>query len=268
MDVAQRFKQGLNTGQKSFSLLWQHKQLIIYLGIPALLGIAIELIVYNLFFFAPTNATLFIRGITMHILASFGWIRPIALLAVQMITLLATTFAAVALVRHTADILKKRKASIKKTVVSCLPLFNKIFVWAAIATAVLFLIVQVDLMIPTNAPAPCRTLSFLVGISARMAWSLFTLFIIPSIALDTHSLGTIIRNSPIVMKKVFVQYFGGIFWLCLIGLLGFVPFLLISTSNPLFISLSYIALAPLSFILATVHTILKTKLYLTSQTKK
>ena len=261
MDFAKRFKAGLDVGLNSFGLLWQHKRLILYMGAPILLGIAFELIIYNLFSFSSSSPALFAQGIMMRIWGTFGWIRHLGIVLTQVIRLFVTIFAAVALTHHAAHILKGHNVSIRQTIAACTPKLRQIIIWSVIAVAFFFVIHQVDAIASGSVGTPFYLLAAFVGISSRIIWSLATLFVVTGIALEQLSLKHIIKTSPSITKKFFAEYLGAMFWIGLVGILAFTPFLLVRLQSPFTQTVVYIILAFAGCVLSTVHTILKTILY-------
>jgi len=261
MNIVERLKTGLNIGAESFGLLWRHKKLIIYLGAPILLGITFELIAYNLFFYSPLSSALFVRGLMTTLWSTFGWTQQAGLLLTNMIRIFVTVYASVMLAYHTSRILQGKPAGIKASFAACMPIYKKVLAWAAIATVAFFIIDKIDYLVGPSACAGCKCLGATASLLVRGFWALFTVFVIPALALETYPLKKIILNSPRVLFAVFFRYLGAIFWIGLVGLLAFTPFLLLFPKTPFFLTLVYIALAPISFTLSTVHTIVKTRLY-------
>ncbi len=262
MNFAKRFKSGLDIGLKSFGLLWKHKYLLIYLGAPVLIGITIELTVFNLFSFSPSSSAVFMRGLMVRIWSTFGWIKHIGLLVTQLVKLFVLVYAGVALTRHTSKIMKRSTTTIKKMILSCLPKIRSILLWASSSTIFFIFINQIDAIMNKAPGKTCFLMSAIVAISLRLTWSLATLFVVQIIALENISLLDAFKKSPDVTKTFFAQYLGAITWLCLVGILSFTPFLLLPLRGPLGLTVVYAILALIGCILSSTHNILKTNLYL------
>ncbi len=261
MNFVKQFQAGMTIGLKSFGLLWKHKKLIVYIGVPIIIGITLELIVYNLFFFTPTNSAIFMRGIMVNIWSTFGWTKHLGLLITQMIKFFVIIFAVAALTHHTSQLLHRRVTSIKKSINACLPKLKQIIVWAALSTFFFLIINQIDSIVTTSKELTLSLIATCIGITLRAMWSLSTLFVIPIIVLSTKPLIPSIKKSVSITKNLFSYYCGALTWLGIIGILSYTPFLLFKTQSVLAQTSVYALLALVRCILSTTHTIIKTKLY-------
>jgi len=261
VEFTKRFKLGLDVGLVSFGLLWKNKKLSIYIGTPILIGILIELITFNIFHFAPAGATIFLHGIMARIWESFGWSRYIGLLLTEFVKQSATIFASVALTYHVVKIIKRSKASIRRSIILSFAKIKPIVTWSAISTISFFFIHSFDRVTFASVGTPGYLSTILWSITIRVTWSLATLFVITRIALEEYPLKKIVIDSPTTTKKMFPEYLGAILWVALIGALAFLPFVLFQVKNQLVLTLSYVVITLIGITLSTVHTILKTILY-------
>jgi hypothetical protein len=261
MTLIRRFKSGLNYGLNGFGLLWKQPILLVYLSIPVLLGVTIELILYNLFFFSASASNLFIDGIMMHIWANSGWIRLIGIFLTDTIRLFVTIFAAAALIHHVNHIMRGERATISHCLRKTLPKTKTIFLWALSATIFFVLIHPVDQIIMNGSCSSCHRLAFTISAIARIAWSLATAFVVVCITLESLPLRQIMRMAPLITKKMLLEYLGGLCWLGLVIILGMTPILLIHFTSPTAQTLMYIIMTMGSCILSTVYVILQVTLY-------
>jgi hypothetical protein len=261
MSFIQRFKSGLYYGLNSFGLVWKHPRLLVYLGAPIMLGIAIELIVYNLYFFSDASTAFFIEGIMLRIWATFGWTGHFGIFLTDTIRLFVTIFAAVALIDHTDYIMRGEHTTIAQVIKKTAPRWKQIFVWSLIATIFFVLIHPIDQIISTSVCASCFRLAFFVSAIARIAWSLLTAFVVVCIALEQLPLRRIMVLAPTITKKMFFEYFGAVCWIGLICILGITPFVLFRFNSQIGQTVGYTILTLGSCILSTVYVILQVTLY-------
>lgn len=261
MGFVDRFKTGLNIGIKGFSLLWDNKKLLIYLGTPMLIGITIELITYLLSHLAPTESNIVMRGIMVQLFESFGWSKNIGLFFTQIIKLSVTVCAASALIYHVNKITKQQPTNIKESIWSVWPKIKIISLWSALSTAAFLFINYFDDITLASQGTPCLINAIIFSIVIRIIWSLVTLFVVQTIVFEQHSLVNIIKQSWEITKKMFPEYLGAIFWLGLISILAFLPFGIIKIKSQFVIVISYIAITLLLIAIASVHTMIKTLLY-------
>jgi len=261
MNVIKQFKDGLNVGLFSFGFLWKHKSLILYLSIPKLIGIIISLTVYNLFFVSPPKVALILHGAMNKVLEKFGGMQHIILLLVEVVTILVTIFATAALTHHVFALLKKRKAGIIRSLQETQKKLKPILIWSVISAIVFFLIHKTDLLAYPHPDSECKLLFAGIAITARVVWSLPFLFVIPLIALQEKPLLKIVKKSPQIIKKMFIQYCGALSWVGLITLLAITPLYLIYPQQLSASGIQHILMATITFSIATAHGILKTVLY-------
>jgi len=261
MNVIKRFKNGLDVGLFSFGLLWKHKKLILYLSVPKLTGMILSLIAYNLFFVSPPKSALILHGAMNRVLERFGAMQHIILLLVEMVAILAAIFVTVALTHHVFALLKKRKAGIKRSLKAAQKKLKPILFWSLISAVVYFLIHKIDLLAYPTANGECNLFFATIAITARIAWSLPFLFVVPLIALEEQPLLANVKKSPSMVQKLFVEYCGALFWIGLVGLLALVPLYLVYPEKLAATGIQYILVATITFSIATVHGILKTVLY-------
>lgn len=261
MAFIQRFKSGLHYGLNSFGLLWKKPLLLVYLSAPILLGITLELIIYNLFFFSDRNTALFVDGIMMHIWSTCGWIQHIGMFLTDTIRLFVTIFASAALMHHINHLMKGEPTTLKHCLRKTFAKTQQIFAWSLIATIFFVLIHPIDQIVTAKTCSSCFKLAFFVSAFARITWSLLTAFVVVIISLEHLPLRQIIKTAPDVTKKMILEYVGALCWIGLIVILGVTPLLLLHLTSPTGQTLAYTIITIGGCILSTVYAILLVTLY-------
>jgi len=263
MNAVKRFKDGLNVGLYSFSLLSKHKQLILYLSIPKIIRMILALTKHSLFFASPIRATLFLRSMINSFLYTFDGMRDVVILIFEVVTILVTIFASVALTIHTYALLKRRKAGIKRSLKEAGKKIKPILWWTLISIGVYFLLGKVDQFAYPNPCNPCDSNALLasIGILAHLTWLIAFLFVVTLIAVEDQPLKKSIVKSFTMLKTLIWNYLGAMFW---VGLVGFLSLGLIWLANQTKLPISGITpffLLIVGFVIATAHAIVKTVLY-------
>ncbi len=273
MSLVPHFKTGLYSACQSFSMLWHQKKLLLYFGLPALIGLFARFLMHN-FLSMPLPFMQYVQIIYKHLLEiphlgrflmAFGWI---------FLTSIFLTFFAVALIYHANQIMKGQKVTIGKSLCSSLPKINLIILWALQSTVVDFLITLILANIDKITERYLHIIIALLIIFLLVAWFLYTFFVLTLITLKNDSFLRILQTSGIITKSLWAEILGGEFWFFLVILLCFTPIFLLwllgshLSINPLFVFASlFTSEIILRAFISTAHTLFKLMLYLEYEKK-
>lgn len=266
MTIIQKFKKGLSISSKSFSLIWNHKKLLVYLGIPVLLGTLAEILAYNI---QPDSASICAcfsqKDAIARILrlgTSHSFFHYILIIFVSFFYLAIVTFQSIALTNHTYTICKKEKKGIKEIIKSCIPKIKTAIIWTIFTLIPIVTFHMINAQIEKNNSIFSQLFYAIIIFAIFTIWSLITAFVIQTITIENANIKLAIKKSISAIKKLFFQYLGVIFWIGLIALLSATPFLILER----FINTIYILSIPLILIIycviSSAYVISKTLLYL------
>jgi len=263
VNLYNKFKKGLLTAASSFSLIWKNKKLLVYLGIPILAHIILEILIHNInfdlsCFFSQKN--LVIRMFKMA--GPYKLLNYIRIIFVYLAHLAIMNFGYIALTHHTSMLCKKKKVSVKDAIIAALNRIKTALIWT------LFLLIPTVTFYAINTcnqkiESSFTQILYIIFISALLAtWSLVTSFVIQSITINSLGVIASIRKSIQIIKNVFLEFLGTIFWLGLIGILSATPFMLLEKYANKF----YLITIPLALLIyctiTSAYTVAKTLLYL------
>ena len=263
MKIYNKFKKGLLTAASSFSLIWKHKKLLVYLGIPIFAHVIIEILTYNITF----NSSCFFSQENI-ISCIFTATEPCKLLFYAKILLASFAYLAImnfgyiALSYHTAMIHKKKTVGIKNTITRTFSSIKPILIWTALLLVPTILFYGMNTY-NVKVQSSFIQLLYISFISAFFAaWSLVTSFVIQAIAIDHFGVIESIKKSIYIIKQILLEFVGTVFWLGLIGTLSIMPFVLLQKyANAL-----YLIVIPLALLIyctiTSAYTVAKTLLYL------
>lgn len=245
MEIMERFKSGINTASDSFYILWKHKSLFFYFGIITIIKIIFSVCATNYFFHIDTPITQFLSDSMLF----------------QLSLIPLSTFAQVALAHHIAHIFNDLNATIQESLHTTLRKWQPILAWSGITFLANILFSQLNNM---GYIYPIEMSLGMLGI----IWSLLTIFVPISIALEKITLIEHIRHSIIVMRNYLLKLLGGLLWIGIIFLLLIIPLSstwLITLFVPgLYHNMIFIQTMSnlIPWIISTASTIFKTILYL------
>jgi len=267
MDIVSNFKNGLYLASNSFNILWRHKKLIIYLGIPIVIKSILDLLIYNLYVDPSSIKAPLLQKepilLLIKIAETYGWGRYIMVQLINFIFLLIFIFESMVLTIHVNDIYLGKPTGVRKSFVTCGHHISKAITWTTIVFFPLLLQGYVK-----------RPLPNLLALLFFLLWSLLTAFVIQAITIDKANIISSIKKSIIALRLIFVEYIGTLFWIGLIALLSATPFLLVDKfiypmyPFQLITILSYTFATILSCVIPTTYIISKTLLYQHYKEKK
>jgi len=261
--ILMRFKSGLYTATQSFSMLWQQKKLLVYLGIPAGLNIILRLLLHN----TGTPLKSFkLASVLYQIFLSFPlWAHKVGLFVLFLATTMITTFFTVALIYRIAQTIQGVSVTFWQSFTACWPKRNIIALWALPLALIDFLInSMLDSTLLTNFSLSA-TCILLIGL---ILWFLYTFFVLQLIALNNMPFGVTVQRSGMITKHTIVEIIGVECWFTLTIILVTIPFLVMELLfknipvNPILVFLGlFISEFMLKCWLTTAHIIAKTMLY-------
>lgn len=263
MTVYRKCKKGLLIAASSFNLLWTHKKFLVYFGIPLIMHIILEILVYNMHFASScflTQKNLLFR--TFETIGPYKFLYFLKILFASFLHLAAINIGAIALSYHTSVSYKKENISIRSTFLSTFKQAKTILFWTIcllIPTITFYTINTYNLKIASSF----AQLLYIIFILVLLAmWSLVSSFVIQAIAIDNLGVVAAIRKSIIIIKHIFLEFIGALFWIGLIGMLSAMPFILLEKYTNKF----YLITIPLALLIyctiTSAYTVAKTVLYL------
>jgi len=259
-----KFKKGLLIAASSFNLIWKNKKLLVYLGIPLIFYVVLEILIFNISstsacFFSQKNLILKIFKITgPHKLISY-----VKVIIATLIYLATINFGYIALTYHTTMLAhQKKKISIREVILAALAHIKPALIWTLllIIPTVIFYVINAYNQNISSSFVQLIYIMFILALLA--AWSLVTSFVIQAITVDNLDIIASIKKSIYVIKQSLVEFFGTVFWLGLISTLSATPFMLLEKYANIF----YIITIPLVLLIyctmTSAYTVAKTLLYL------
>jgi len=266
INIITKFKNGLNIAYSSFGILWEHKKLLIYLGIPILTGTLVEILAYNLQAGACcVGVSLSQKDAIARILrtaSSYNWLHYMNVIFLYFLYLAILTFENLALTYHTWKIKNQKPASIRTTFKACFPKLKKALLWTS---CILIPIVTFYILNAYIQKTPSVFLQFFYTstlFTVFASWSLITAFVIQIIALENEGIIDAMHKSLSTIKQTFFEYLGALFWIALISALSAIPFIILEK----YLHNIYLISIPLVLItycfITSAYTVSKTLLYI------
>jgi len=257
----ERLKKGIYLASSSFALLWKHKILSLYLAVTIGAYILTQLISYNVGCYDLSFAT----GLhTVGPLFDFSrWHHYLSQLLITFTFVLLYTFVTVALIYQTNQLLGYQVAAITQSIRHANKKGRLILIWSLIITALAYTIQIISnrIMQPKQLYHPIMVLVSILG----LAWSLFTLMVLPIITLErTTTIPHALTKSITIVKAIILEIISGEFWIALMAFLAMIPFaiplFLIQAPKLLLLGATGCILA-IIWIISTVQVIFKTMIY-------
>ena len=249
MDVMARFKAGVETASRSFYMMWNHKELLIYYGVVATIQLLLTLCTAGMFLNAYSGDGLsrVLHFLTVNVFLQYGHVIII-------------TFLQVAVSIKVASLLQGNTVSVGATVLSAGRKWQPIILWSTINFIMSIVLLRFFHLLPVSMLCmPFAMLGF--------AWGLFTLFVPIAIALEEISFVEYVQHSLIVVRNYLFKLIGGLSWIGIIFLLLTLPVWFIDKIVPsvhdyfVFICISNVVNSIVLCLISTVTAIFKTKLY-------
>lgn len=222
----ERMKEGVDIAKESFLMLWQHPYLVIYMALASL-------------------ASVLIGFFTLSVPAPY-WLKVLPLIFIRQCFIIYFTAR---LVHHAMHIIHHNEEKVSNELTIAMPNSLYIFAWAAITTAIHVLW---SLVFITSLS---HVFIYSVATALLIAWSFFTLLVIPIMTTEKINFWHMIRLSMHLVKNDWVEILSG----QAIILAGFLPVWLLS-----YWCVSFLALLitwPLESIIYTVQGLFITLIY-------
>ncbi len=259
---------GLMLASDSFLALWEHKKLLVYLLIPALLNLIFGIhsaydFVYALISRgAPTEFTPVIKAMVKAIVADLG----IACISVHMFT-----------------IIEHQRSSVRDTIRMVVPRAPIIATWSIIAGAIIYGTLSCLSLLNTpfenmgwsmeieniGVVTPATGLQIILGV----VWIMTVFFMIQILALEKNtSIVESLKHSWKIARAALLEIIGGEFWIGLIWALSVLP-LMILFEKPMayylfnnkaihdWSGIAFYLLILIGWICASAQAVFRTKLY-------
>lgn len=208
-EVLTRFKNGIYMATQSFTMLWQQKQLLLYLALP----IAFDFVINSLLYCAQNSI-------------------PHAPLIAQVVVAFCVTIPLVyltaALLHHTAHIMQGETTTFSESVTAIKEKFAPIATWICLMILTELAITMLPLLI---AQIP-YTGWLNVGISiilvlALAAWLFYSFFVLPLIVFNDYTFIDTLKQSGRMVYTFWVQILAGEAWFGIVILIITIPLMLI-----------------------------------------
>jgi len=258
-----RFKSGLSLASNSFSLLWQHPILLVYLAVSIGLYLVIQTISYN----TASYDLSFTTGITNvgPLFDLSRWHHYLLLLIFTFGYVYVSTLLTVCLISHVNHFLRYEHVSILDNIYPVRKKLRITFYWSLIITALAYLIqlLSSHVATPQQFFNPYMIFISLLGIT----WSFLTFIVVPIITLEKVTIGQALIKSKDIVFSLFIEIIAGVFWIALIAILVSMPFVIplvlkMNVQIPgLLILVSTCCIMLIALVISTVQAIFKTILY-------
>jgi len=259
----ERIKTGINLASNSFLLLWNHPILLVYLSISIGLYLLIQLISYN----SSGYDICFATG--MHSLGPLfdlsHWNHYVLLFLFTYAYIILSTFVTICLIYHAYHFLNNENITIKKVINHALKKTMLILIWSTIITALAYIIQLFTnrITLPQTLVSPHLLMVILLG----LAWSLFTIMVLPIITLEHTTIWSTLKKSKDIVLSLLFEIITGFLWVMLIAGLGIIPFVLplalqIKIYIPEFVILiTTLCIIGVRLVISTVQALFKTVVY-------
>lgn len=273
MSLKERFFNGVYTASHSFAMLWTHPELLLYLGLAAIVYFLAQVLVCNipLIGFAGDELTLFIgmQGLQYSLIEFTHWLYHGLLVIVTFVYVFIITFLHVCLIRHTFAILYESSDKAHVCVVlrnSCTAL-GRIAQWSILFTFI-SLVLRI-IAVSTYSTTAIFSIGLVFVIILVTCWSLLTFFVVPIIAIHKVSIWRAIKTSYKMVKSLLLEIIGAESWICVISLLTFIPLSIVlhvlgqGSGFGILVMTAITTLITVfaGYIILSAQTVLKTKLY-------
>jgi len=260
-NIKERIKKGVYLASNSFAMLWNHKILLIYLTISISTYFLMQMISYNL----SGYDVCFSSGLQSlgQLFDLSHWHHYLWLLLLTFVYVFLSTFVTIALIYHVYKLNKHESVTFKKSFGRALKKINLIVIWSVIVTMLTYAIQLISNRVaqPKQFFNPIMLIVSLLG----LAWTLFTLMVLPIIALESTTIKDAFKQSKDMVLAMIPEILSGEFWIGLTALLAMIPFaipMLFNLRIPAVIVLIGTALIfCIGLIITTVQVIFKTFVY-------
>jgi hypothetical protein len=209
MDFFTRLSNGWDLSMKSFSVLKENRQLILF---PILSGLSMMLIVFS--FFAIIFAASGWDGLAIRDLQNHGTLANYALLfGYYVVNYFIVVFFNTALIHCTHLYFEGQRPTVGDGLRFAVSRIGAIFAWAVFAATVGTILK----VIQDRVGFLGKIITGLLGV----AWSIATFFVVPVIAYENLGPLAAFRRSASMMKEKWGQSIGATFSFGIISLLGF-----------------------------------------------
>ncbi|MFC1843145.1 hypothetical protein ACFLYU_05810 [Candidatus Dependentiae bacterium] len=271
MALFKRFQKGFETATKSFSILWEHKKLLIYLGIPIVLGVLVEILIYNIKLDPSSICTSFSQkdaiARILKLDTSYSWLRYMSVIFAYFIYLAIVTLANMSLTKHTYAICKKERIGLRKIVTWAISKIKLAIIWTFFMHIPIITFHMINSHILKSPSLLAKSFYALITLSIFVTWSIITLFVIQAIAIDNAGVKAAIKSSILSVKKIFSEYLGAMLWIVLTGTIFTIPFIVLER----FVNAIYFFAIPMVLLIycyiSSTYTVSKTLLYIDSKKK-
>jgi hypothetical protein len=273
MKIRNQAARGIHIASSSFTLLWQHKQLLLYFAFPALITIIGEIMVYNVAVSHADTAALEALSGSAHedivriITYAPTWLLYSGMLLFLLCSLCIGLFFSACLIHHAMHILQYEQSSIKESIWAVRHKIFPILQWAFVGFLAVLTVQKMQSFIQDEASWTLSLFLACITMVLGISWSLLTLFVLPVITLERKNIFQAVVKSFIILKQYFVVSVSGQLTIALIGLVLLVPLLLpkmiFGLMKPvgLFFILMHLGVVMVHWILGAVNTIFKTIVY-------
>jgi len=257
----ERFKSGLNLASNSFSLLWHHPVLLVYLSISIGLYLIMQTISDNVSF--DLNFTTGIINVGLLFDLS-RWHHYILLFVFTFAYVYLSTFITICLLRHVNRLLRYKKVDLITNIKKNKKKLRITFYWSLIITSLAYLIQLISGQITTSRLLnPYMLFTSLFGI----IWSLLTLIVVPIIALEKTTIIQALTKSKRIVISLFIEIISGELWIALVAFLSSMPFIIplilkMNVNIPnILVLLATVSILLIALMISTIQGIFKTMIY-------